>query len=75
MDDCLVVGKELQVEKLIVALKENGFNLKIENNLRDYLSCHVVEDVKLNRILILQSHLINNLQANFREKVAKKKVN
>ena len=74
VDDCLVVGKELQIEKSIVELKENGFNLKIENNLTDYLSCRVVEDVKLNRILILKPHLINNLQAKFEEEVASKRV-
>ena len=38
VDDCLVVGKERDIDHLIVALKENGFNLKIENNLTDYLS-------------------------------------
>jgi hypothetical protein len=28
------VGKELQIEESIVALKENGFNLKNENTLQ-----------------------------------------
>jgi Reverse transcriptase (RNA-dependent DNA polymerase) len=28
VDDYLFVGKELQIEESIVALKENGFNLK-----------------------------------------------
>jgi hypothetical protein len=72
VDDCLVVGKELQIEELIDALEENGFNLKIENNLTDYLSCRVIGGVKLNRILILQPHLSNNLQAKFGEEVANK---
>jgi hypothetical protein len=57
---------------LIVELKENGFNLKIENNLKDYLSCRVIEDKK--RILILQSLLINKLQAKFGNEVEKKRV-
>ena len=74
VDDCLVVGKERDIDHLIVALKENGFNLKIENNLTDYLSCRVIEDVKLNQILILQPHLINNLQAKFGDEVANKRV-
>ena len=73
VDDCLVVGKEMQIQELIVALKENGFNLKIEYNLTDYLSCRVIEDVKMNRILILQPHLINNLQAKFGEEVVNKR--
>jgi hypothetical protein len=74
VDDCLVVGKEMQIQELIVALKQNAFNLKIEYNLTDYLSCHVIEDVKMNCILILQPHLINNLQAKFGEEVVNKRV-
>ena len=74
VDDCLVVGKDLQIEELIVELKEIGYNLKIENNLTDYLSCRVAEDVKLNQILILHHHLINNLQSKFGEEVANKRV-
>ena len=70
---CLVVRKALLIEKLILELKENGFNLKIENNLQDYLTCCVAEDVKLNRILMLQPHLINNLQANSGKKFESKK--
>jgi hypothetical protein len=46
VDDCLVIGKETQISQLIAELKENGFNLKIENNLKDYLSCCVIEDEK-----------------------------
>jgi hypothetical protein len=72
VDDCLVVGKEMHIQEFIVALKENGFNLKIEYNLTDYLSCCVIEDEKLNRILILQPHLINNLQAKGGEVVNKR---
>jgi Reverse transcriptase (RNA-dependent DNA polymerase) len=58
IDDCLVVRKEMHIQELIVALKENGFNLKIEYKLTDYLSCCVIEDAKLNRILILHPHFI-----------------
>jgi predicted HAD superfamily phosphohydrolase YqeG len=31
----LVIGKETQISQLIVELKENGFNLQIENNLKE----------------------------------------
>jgi Reverse transcriptase (RNA-dependent DNA polymerase) len=73
VDDCFVVGKEMYIQEFIVALKVNGFNLKIEYNRTDYLSCCVIEDVKLNRILILQLHLIINLQAKFGEEVVNKR--
>jgi hypothetical protein len=59
---------------LIVDLKENGFSLKIENNLTDYLSCRVMEDYDMNQVLILQPHLINNLKAKFGKEVERKRV-
>jgi hypothetical protein len=39
VDDCLVIGKHDGIDELIVDLKTSGFNLKVENNLTDYLSC------------------------------------
>jgi hypothetical protein len=39
VDDCLVIGKREEIDELIVELKKSGFNLKVENNLTDYLSC------------------------------------
>jgi hypothetical protein len=62
-----------QINQLIVELKENGFNLKIENNLKDYLSCCVIEDENMSLVLIFQTHLIDNLHAKFGEEVEKKR--
>jgi hypothetical protein len=56
---------------LIVELKENAFNLRIENNVTDFLSCLVIEDEK--RDLSLQPHLVNNLQAKFGNEVEKER--
>ena len=44
VDDCIVIGKEEQISKLIDDLKSGGFNLNIENNLTDYLSCRIIEN-------------------------------
>jgi hypothetical protein len=74
VDNCLVIGKDNQIEKLIVDLKNNGFNLKIEHDLNDYLSCRIIEDAHLKQILILQPHLTSNLEAKFGEEVEGKKV-
>jgi hypothetical protein len=49
-----------------------GFNLKIESSLNDYLSCCVIEDPNLKLILILQRHLINNIEAKFGNEVCNK---
>jgi hypothetical protein len=73
VDDCLVIGKFDKIDELIVALKTSGFNLKVENNLTDYLSCQLIENVELKEILILQPHLINNLEARFGDEVKSKR--
>jgi hypothetical protein len=55
-------------------LKTSGFNLKVENNLTDHLSCQLIENAESKEILILQPHLINNLEATFGGKVKSKRV-
>jgi hypothetical protein len=71
---CLVMEKDEQISKLIVYLKVQGFKLKVENNLTDYLSCCVVENKEKNEILILQPHLINNLVEKFGNEVQDRRV-
>jgi hypothetical protein len=73
IDDCLVVGKEERIQWLIVDLKNTGFNLKVENNRNDYLSCHIIEDKESNQIMILQPNLINDLRDKFGNEVLEKR--
>jgi hypothetical protein len=73
VDDCLVVGKEDQIQEVIQGLKASGFNLKVESSLKDYLSCWVIEDLESKSILILQPHLIKNLEAKFGQEVCNKR--
>jgi hypothetical protein len=74
VDDCLVMGKDEQISKLIADLNVQGFKLKVENNLTDYLSCHVAENEEESEILILQPHLINNLVKKFGDEVQDKRI-
>jgi hypothetical protein len=74
VDDCLVIGKDEEIQRVIKDLKTKGFNLKIESSLKDYLSCRVIEDPNLKLILILQPHLINNLEAKFGNEVCNERV-
>jgi hypothetical protein len=69
IDDCLVIGKENQISMLITDLMNGGLNLKITQNLTDYLSCRVLENQAQNEILILQPHQINNLRDKFEDEV------
>jgi hypothetical protein len=74
IDECLVVGKDNQIQEVIQGLKASGFILKVESSLKDYLSCRVIEDLESKSILILQPHLINNLEAKFGKEVCNKRV-
>jgi Reverse transcriptase (RNA-dependent DNA polymerase) len=74
VDDCLVLGKEQDINKLIVDLELKGFSLKVERNLKDYLSCQVIEDNNKCEILILQPHLINKLIEKFGDEVSDKRI-
>jgi hypothetical protein len=41
VDDRLVIWKRVGID-LIVELKKSGFNLKVENNVTDYLSFQLI---------------------------------
>jgi hypothetical protein len=67
-------GKKELIQDAIPDLKTSGFNLKIENSLKDYLSyCVVIENSVLKLILMLQPHPINNFQAKFGRQVCNKR--
>jgi hypothetical protein len=53
---------------LLEELKTHVFKLKIEENVVDYLSCHIVESEKQKKILNVQPHLINRFIQNSRKK-------
>jgi hypothetical protein len=65
----VIMGKKELIQEIIQGLKVSGFNLNIESSLKDYLSCCVIKDSGLKSILILQPHLINNLEAKFGHEV------
>jgi hypothetical protein len=69
VDDYIVIGKENQISMLITGLKNGGFNLKITQNLTNYLSCQVLENEAPSEISILQPYLINNLRDKFEDEV------
>jgi hypothetical protein len=74
VDGYLVIGKRDKINELIVALKTSGFNLNVENNLTDYLSCKLTENAESKIILLLKLHPINNLETKFGDKVKSKMV-
>ena len=69
VDDNLLVGDADAIQETINYLKKEGLVLKIEDDLKDYLSCEVrfLEDKK--RAWLGQPHLIKNLKAKFGNQV------
>jgi hypothetical protein len=43
VDNCLIIGKNESIDCLIDELKKHGFNLKVEKNVNEYLSCCIEE--------------------------------
>jgi hypothetical protein len=73
VDECLVNGNKERIQWFIVELKRSGFNFKAENNLKDYMNYHIIEDKEWNQIMILQHHFVNNLRHKFGNEVLQRR--
>ena len=65
VDDSLMVGNKQAIDSTIDELKKEGFILKIEGTLDDYLSCEITFDDKVEKAWIHQPHLIKKLKQKF----------
>jgi hypothetical protein len=50
LDDCLTIHIEEAIEIVINALKGHNFGLKVEDNLTDYLSCKIFQDIDKGKV-------------------------
>jgi hypothetical protein len=73
VDDCFIIGKEESIECLIYDLKKHEFNLKIEGNLNEYLSCCIEESKDEGKLTKIQPHLLTCLIKNFGEEIKVKR--
>ena len=69
VDDCMVIGCDEDIEKVINGLKGYGFGLNVEEFLTDYLSCKVMMNQENVEVLIMQPHLLKGLEDKFGEEV------
>ena len=69
VDDCLIIGKESSVSSLLEELKKHEFNLKIEKNVKEYLSCCIVETKEEGKLTMIQPHLLTRLTQKFGEEI------
>ena len=69
VDDSLMIGDTKAIDKTIEELQNEGFSLKIEGALSDYLSCEIKIDREQKRGWIHQPHLIKKLEDRFGDMV------
>jgi len=67
VDDSLLVGDEELIDDVIKGLEDQGFKLKKEDNLNDYLSCQIKLDTEKGIGWIHQPNLIKKLELHFGE--------
>jgi hypothetical protein len=65
VDDCMIIGDDLNIDEVIEELKGYNFGLKVEDHLTDYLSCRIITNFDNKTLFIMQPHLIKNLETKF----------
>jgi hypothetical protein len=61
VDDCLIIAKDESIDCLINELKKYEFNLKVEKNVNEYLSCCIKESKDKANLTMIQPHLFTHL--------------
>jgi hypothetical protein len=61
VDDCLTIGKNESIDCLIDELKKHEFNLKVAENVNEYLICCIEESNDEAKLTMIQPHLLTCL--------------
>jgi hypothetical protein len=69
----LIIGKDESIDRLIDELKKHEFNLKVEKNVNEYLSCCIEESKDEAKLTMIQPHLLTRLIRNFGEEIEGKR--
>jgi hypothetical protein len=73
VEDCLIIGKYESMDCLIDELKKHEFNLKVERNVNEYLSCCIEESKNERKLTMIQPHLLTCLIKNWEKKLKEKR--
>jgi hypothetical protein len=73
VENCLIIGKDESIDCLIDELKKHEFNLKVERNVNEYLSCYIEESKDERKLTMIQPHLLTGLIKNFGEEIEGKR--
>jgi hypothetical protein len=69
VDDCFCCGHQEAIQDTVKQIQEAGFNVTIENEMTDYLSCEILFSRDRKKCWIGQPHLIRKLEKKFGEMV------
>ncbi|EJK77615.1 hypothetical protein THAOC_00541 [Thalassiosira oceanica] len=69
VDDNLIIGTPAAIEDTIKQMLKHGLVLKVEDELKDYLSCDIRISKDRRRAWLGQPHLISNLEKSFGDQV------
>jgi hypothetical protein len=73
VNDYLIIGKNESIDCLIDESKKYEFNLKVEKNVNEYLSCCIEESRDEAKLTMIQPHLLTCLIKNFGEEIEGKR--
>jgi hypothetical protein len=73
VNDCLIIVKDESIDCLIDELKKHEFNLKVERNMNEYLSCCIEESKDERKLTMIQPHLLTCLIKKFGEEIEGKR--
>ena len=65
VDDCLCIGNKEAIDEKVEELKKKGLNLKVDKNLKDYLSCEIHFSSNRRSAILHQSHIIKSIRKEF----------
>ena len=68
VDDLLIIGDEQDIDLVIKDIKKH-FKVKIEGDLKDYLSCEIQFSADGKKAWIGQLHLIKKIESLFKEEL------
>jgi hypothetical protein len=69
VDDNLMVGDIDAIDDTIKSLEKHGYILKIQEDLKDYLSCQILFSNNATQAWVCQPHLVSTIKSEFGEEV------
>jgi len=65
VDDCLCIGNKAAIDKVIKDLQDKGLTLKVEREMKDYLSCEIIKAKDGKSAILHQPHIIASIEKQF----------